>query len=125
MRHHIYLFFGVYETGSSPLVPPKGLHLTVVHGVFASAHSLRDNVTGREEADAPQETDPTEEVRLVSKQQTKTGICENRLGPMSVPERLHLLRERGETKHSEILFFLNINFQVFDFTTEFPGLPCR
>jgi hypothetical protein len=43
------------------LVPPKGLHLTVGHGVFAPRHSLRDKVTGREEVDAPEEAASVEE----------------------------------------------------------------
>jgi len=45
----------------SALVPPKGLHLTVGHGVFAPRHSLRGKVTGQEEAEAKAETPPTEE----------------------------------------------------------------
>jgi len=45
----------------SALVPPKGLHLTVGHGVFAPRHSLRDKVTGREEAEVPEEMAPVEE----------------------------------------------------------------
>ena len=53
--------FTLSASKGAQLVPPKGLHLTVGHVVFAPRHSLRDKVTGREEADAPEESAPAKE----------------------------------------------------------------